>query len=250
MSLSSSKYASKAFPQRGAHPDFKADAARVAECLLSGGIAIVPTEQGYGLLASDPAAVERSFATKRRKGGHPLGIIGNYELSRRIHILAEERFEMIRVWAQELDMSTGVVGPYRQDDSLLTSALDAETLAKHTKSGTLGMFVGGPPLLREIVSLVLSKGRLVLGSSANLTGTGQKFRLEDVEDEVKEAADIIVNYGLQRAHVYGVGTTNFDFENLQVLRFGSCYEIFKDYMGRFWDVELPDGPPVPKVPSS
>ncbi|KAF2096433.1 hypothetical protein NA57DRAFT_58348 [Rhizodiscina lignyota] len=244
-----SKFAFKTYPQPGTRPDFKADAARVCDCLLSGGIAIVPTEQGYGLLASDPAAIERSFAAKQRKHGHPLGIIGNYGLSRQIHILPAERHEMVRVWNQEFDMSIGVVGPYRHDHPLLTSSLDEETLLKHTKSGTLGMFVGGSPILKEVVNLVLSKGRLVLGSSANLTGTGQKFRVEDVEDAVKDAVDIIIDYGLQRAHVYGVGSMNIDFENLKVLRFGSCYEMFRDYMSRFWDVELPEGPPVPCVPT-
>ena len=73
------------------------------------------------------------------------------------------------------------------------------------------------------VKLVLEAGQLVLGSSANLTGSGQKFTLEDVEDEVKEVADIIVDYGLQRAHVYNVGTMNVDFGNdqVKVIRFGN-----------------------------
>lgn len=137
-------------------------------------------------------------------------------------------------------MPMGVVAPFHADHPVLTAALDAKTLSQHTLGGTLGMFVGGPPLLREIVRLVMEQGRLVLGSSANLTTTGQKFRVEDVEDEVKDAADIIVDYGLQRAHVYGVGTTNVDWENLKVIRQGSCYELFRDYMLRFWDVELPE----------
>lgn len=209
----------------------------------------MPTEQGYGLLASDPAAIERSFATKKRAHGHPLGIIGNYDLSAQIHVLPPERHEMVRVWNQEFDMPIGVVAPYRQEHELLVRAVRKETMEKHTKAGTLGMFVGGNPLLKEIVTLVLAKGRVVLGSSANLTGTGQKFRVEDVQGEVRDAADIIIDYGLQRAHVYGVGTTNIDFENLKVIRFGSCYEMFRDYMKRFWDVDLPEGPPPPRVPT-
>jgi tRNA A37 threonylcarbamoyladenosine synthetase subunit TsaC/SUA5/YrdC len=240
-------FASKTYPKPGTRPDFKADAQRVCSVLLSGGMAIVPTEQGYGLLASDPAAVQRSLDSKQRKAGHVLGIIGNYELSRQLHDLPDERFEMIRAWTEDMGMSIGVIGPYHGDHPLHSTAIDAETLAKITRNGTLGMFVGGSPILKEIVQLVLEQGKLVLGSSANLTGTGQKFRIEDIQDEVKEAVDIIVDYGLQRAHVYGVGTVNFHFENLKVIRFGNCYEMFRDYMNRFWAIELPEGPPVPHV---
>lgn len=228
-------------------PNYKADARRVADVLLSDGIAIIPTEQGYGLLASDPSAIDRSFEAKNRSHGHPLGIIGNYRLSCEIHVIPDRHREMIRIWNQELDMPIGVVAPYRSDHPMI-KRLGDDVLAKHTKNGTLAMFVGGPPLLQSVVDLVAAEGRLVLGSSANLTGSGQKFMLEDVEEAVKDAADIIIDYGLQRAHVYGVGTMNIDFENIRVIRFGSCYEMFRDYMQRFWSVDLPEGPPIPQLP--
>jgi len=159
----------------------------------------------------------------------------SYELSKELRIFPEKHHEMIRVWNQELDMPIGVIGSYKQDHAMLTAVLDAETVTKHTLGGTLGMFIGGPLILREIVRLVMAKGRLVLGSSANITSSGQRFRVGDIEDEAKEAAGIIIDYGLQWSHIYGIGTTNVDWEHLKAVRVESCYELF--YVARKY-VEL------------
>lgn len=105
MTSPSQNHASKTYPQPGHKPDYKSDASRVADVLLNGGLAIIPTEQGYGLLASDPSAISRSVATKRRKPGHPLGIIGNLALSEQLHVMPPDHREMLRVWVQELGES-------------------------------------------------------------------------------------------------------------------------------------------------
>ncbi|OAF56775.1 hypothetical protein VC83_07081 [Pseudogymnoascus destructans] len=68
-----------------------------------------------------------------------------------------------------------------------------ETLSKITKDGTTAMFISSSPLLKEICRLNYELGQIMVGSSANLSGGGQKFRVEDIEDEVKEAADLIVD---------------------------------------------------------
>lgn len=80
----------------------------------------------------------------------------------------------------------------------------------------------------------------MVGSSANLSGGGQKFRVEDIEDEVKEAADLIVDYDLQRYHVYGRASLIMDFGQMKALRMGSCYELFRERMWKFWGVDLPE----------
>ncbi|OBT90760.1 hypothetical protein VE02_00680 [Pseudogymnoascus sp. 03VT05] len=109
------------------------------------------------------------------------------------------------------------------------------------------MFISSSSLLKEICRLNYDSGQLMVGSSANMSGGGQKFRVEDIEDEVKEAADLIVDYGLQRYHVYGRASLIMDFGQMKVLRMGSCYELFcyelfRERMRRFWGVDLPEDP--------
>ncbi|KAJ5668360.1 uncharacterized protein N7477_006930 [Penicillium maclennaniae] len=233
---------SKVIPRPGNHPDAKADALGVFKILQSGGVALVPTEVGYGLMASSTEAIQKAFAAKKRRPGHAQGVIGSLKLHQELHILPDETMEMIRVLHQDLDMSFGVVAPYRSDHPILQQLTPA-TLANTTKNNTLGIYIGGSSLMMELSRLNDEAGQLMLGSSANLTGTGQKFRVEEVDDGIKEASDIIVDYGLQRYHIYGGRpSTIIDFENMKVLRVGSSYELLRERLKKYWGVDLPEDP--------
>ena len=229
----------KVVPIPGDTPNVKRDALRVFETLKEGGIAICPTEVGYGLLASSSDAIAKAFSAKKRHPGHTQGVIGCYDLHRDLHILPEERFEMTRVLTNDLDMSIGIVAPYRADHPIWDQ-VTGDTQTNVTKAGRLAMHVGGGSFLKELTRLSYESGRLMVGSSANLTGSGQKFRVEDIEDEIKDVASIIVDYGLQRYHIYGRPSINMDFENMQILRMGSCYELFRERIKRFWGIALPE----------
>ncbi|RAH80123.1 hypothetical protein BO86DRAFT_420251 [Aspergillus japonicus CBS 114.51] len=233
----------KIIPAPGQHPDIKADARRVFDVLRSGGVALVPTEVGYGLMASSTEAIQRAFAAKRRRPGHAQGIIGTYKLHRELHLLSAARHKMIRTLHQDMDMSFGVVAPFRADHPLLQQLTPA-TLANTTKNDTLAIYLGRGSLLVELGRLNDEAGQLMLGSSANLTGTGQKFRVEDIDQEIKDAADVIVDYGLQRYHVYGGrASTIIDFDNMKALRIGAEYELLRERLRKYWGVDgFPEDP--------
>ncbi|KAB8258530.1 hypothetical protein BDV32DRAFT_151347 [Aspergillus pseudonomiae] len=234
----------KLIPTPGTPPNAHKDALGVFQALQEGGIAIVPTEVGYGLIASSSEAITRAFHAKKRRPGHTQGIIGNYDVHRALHTLPAERFEMTKTLTHDLDMSLGVIAPYRPDH-LLLQGMSAETLEKTTKDGNMAIHVGGGSLLLEVVRLHYEVGQVVVGSSANVTGGGQKFRVQDIEEEILEAADIVVDYGLQRYHVYGRASILYDFGEMRVVRMGACYELFRERMKRFWGVELEEDPVYP-----
>ncbi|CAG7935899.1 unnamed protein product [Penicillium olsonii] len=236
-----STFKDKTIPVPGNLPNVCADAERVYQVLESGGVVILPTEVGYGLMATSAEAIDRAFAAKRRRPGHAQGIYGTHELHRELHVLDERRFEMTRVLVEDLDMSFMAVAPSRDDHHLL-QALSPQTRSKITKNGTIAMFISCSSLLKEICKLNATSGQLMVGSSANVSGGGQKFRVEDIEDELKEAADLIVDYGLQRYHVYGRASLIMDFGEMTVLRMGSCYELFRERLRKFWGVDLPEDP--------
>ena len=82
----------------------------------------------------------------------------------------------------------------------------------------------------------------MFGSSANVSGTGPKFRVEDIQPEIKAVADVIVDYGLRRYHVYGRSATILRLSDLDVIRIGSCYELIGDVLWRHFRIELPADP--------
>jgi len=74
--------------------------------------------------------------------------------------------------------------------------------------------------------------------------TGNKYRLEDIPDEIKDIADIAIDYGLSKWWVHGLGATILDLSTpkVEVVRVGACYETIKDLLQRFWGVEIPPDP--------
>ena len=245
--ISATPFDEKVIPRRGVIPDAQRDALQVFDVLKNGGVAIVPTEVGYGLMACSEEAIEKAFASKQRAPNKSQSMYGNVKIQREIHILENDKYEMIRSISEDFDLPNIVVAPFRPDHPIMKK-VGPSILAKSSREGTIGMYIGGGALVREVVRLTSEADMLILGSSANLSGRGQKFRVEDIEDEVKDAADIVVNYGIQRYHIYGNRSSiMFDWGNMKVLRIGNGYELFREKMFIFFGVELPDDPEI-KVP--
>lgn len=127
---------------------------------------------------------------------------------------------------EEMGIMVGIVAPFDADNlHPQLAALDKTTLDQVTKGNTVCVVISEGPFCRELVRLCEGQGVLVFGTSANATGQGQRFRVEDVGDEVLAHADLVVNYGLQKWHTYGSGAVNFDAENMRVLRKGVAWEV-------------------------
>jgi tRNA A37 threonylcarbamoyladenosine synthetase subunit TsaC/SUA5/YrdC len=104
------------------------------------------------------------------------------------------------------------------------------------------MLLNAGPFHREITRLSREESVLLFGSSANLSLHGTKFRVEDIEPEIKAIADIVIDYGLVKYHPWGASSTLLDCETCEVIRFGSCYENIADILLRRFGVRLPDPP--------
>jgi len=60
------------------------------------------------------------------------------------------------------------------------------------------MLLNAGPLHRAITALSYESGTLLFGSSANLTLHGTKFRVEDIEPEIMDIADVVIDHGLMK----------------------------------------------------
>lgn len=113
--------------------------------------------------------------------------------------------------------------------------LDAEALAASSLGGTLVMLLNAGAALTALSA----QARFPLfGSSANLTGTGTKFCVEDIEPEIRAIADVIIDYGMQRFHRYAASSTLLNVETLDVVRVGSCFEDIAYVLRRHFGIEL------------
>lgn len=219
--------------------DIPTDAARVFTVLSAGGIGIIPSSVGYGIVATEAPALQRIYTVKRRQPHKRHAIIGSYALHREIHVLPADKMDLVRLLTVDLNLPLGVIAPYRWDHPLI-ARLDADTLEASSVNGTMAMLINGGPFQEELVRVAAAAGRAVLGSSANLTGQGTKTVVEEIEEIIREAADIVVDYGRVRDGWPRASSTMVDLGAMRVVRVGACYEVIHDVVKRFAGVQWPD----------
>lgn len=214
------------------------DARRAMDAMVAGGIAILPNDVGYSLIGARREALARIFTTKRRAPEKLNAMLGNDDLHRELHVVSERGRRIVEAIIVDYDLPLGLIAPCRSDHPLLAS-LDADTFARSTRDNTLLMLMNAGRFHAEITRLSLERETLLFGSSANLSLHGTRFRVEDIEPEVKAIADVVIDHGLMKYHPWAASSTLLHCETLEVVRFGSCYENIAYILKRHFGVDLP-----------
>lgn len=224
--------------------DIAQDARRAMDAMQGGGNAILPNDVGYSLIAARASALRKIFDTKKRAPSKLNAMLGNDALQRELHVVSARGRAIVDAITQDYDLPLGLIAPCRPNHPLLR-ALDPDTFERSTKGNTLLMLLNAGPFHREITRLSLERETLLFGSSANLSMHGTKFRVEDMEPQITAIADVVVDYGLMKYHLWQASSTLLHCETLEVVRHGSCFENIADILRRHFKVELaPRGPPA------
>lgn len=228
--------------------DVAGDARKIYEMVASGGAVIMPGDVGYGAVASSSSALQRLFRAKQRAPHKRHAMAGNYELHREVHQLGSREQDMVDAVVLDAGLPLTVVGPYDASHPVV-AAIESETLKASTVGSTLAMLVNGGALQDAVVRIAHGDGLPLLGSSANLSGTGTKFRVQDIQQPVIDAVDMVVDYGLRKYHLYHRSSTLIDFSTMEVVRIGSCYELISDIFANQFGITLPADPGREALPS-
>jgi tRNA A37 threonylcarbamoyladenosine synthetase subunit TsaC/SUA5/YrdC len=222
--------------------DIKGDAEKVWQAMQAGGIAILPLDVAYGIFAQTAEGVTSIFEAKGRSFSKPSGSLGSIQIIREVQILAPRDLDIARAIVEDYDLPFSTVAPFRPDHPYFAK-LDPVAIERSTKAGTLDMLINSGPLARELARLAWERQFPIMGSSANRSLSGSKFRLEDIEPEVRRAATIEIDYGLCRyANAEAISSTILSFPKVEVLRYGVCYEQIRDIIKRHFRIELPPKP--------
>ncbi|MBT3787474.1 MAG: hypothetical protein HN725_21825 [Alphaproteobacteria bacterium] len=225
-----------------AMPDIKGDARRAMDVLKAGGVAILPMDVGYSLIGGSADSLKKIFETKKRAQSKLNAMVANNDIHRQVHDLDQRGYDIVAAITEDHGLPLGAIAPAHLDHPLL-APLAGDALDRSSKDRTIAMLLNAGPFHAEICHLSLEELHPLFGSSANVSLTGTKFRVEDMEPAITDIADIIINYGLRKYHLYQASSTLLNVATLEVVRYGSGFELIADILKRHFNVELPPPPP-------
>lgn len=221
--------------------DIRGDARLAFDVLQAGGTAIVPHTIGYAALGASGAALRRIFSAKQRNQSKRNAMVANLTVQNQVHRCSPRGYEIVSAIVEDYNLPLGCIAPCRLDHPMLAK-LDADTLAASTQGGTVAILVNAGQFHAELTRLSEEAVLPLFGSSANISLSGTKFKVEDIQPEVLTVADIVIDHGLQSFHPYRASSTLLNVETLEVVRFGCCYADIAYVLKRHFDIELPPRP--------
>ena len=201
-----------------------ADALRVFEAVRDGGVALIPLDVAYALVARSADAVRRVYAVKGREFDKPMGLVGGLPAHQALHVLDAHKQAMVHAIVVEHNLPLSVVAPYREGHAYL-AGLDAFVLAQSTHAGALNLLLNAGTLRTRLAQLCWDHGVAMVGTSANLSLSGSRFSVATVDTAIVAACDVVIDHGVSRyENRDGKSSTIIDFSNLRLLRHGVCGE--------------------------
>ena len=198
----------------------------------------MPMSVGYTATGGSAAALKTIFDTKRRAPSKRNAMLGDLALHRELHVLDQRGWDVASTLVEDCDLPLGALAPARMDHPILTR-MEPKALHASTSDGTVVMLLNAGPFHAAITRLSRERMHPLFGSSANLSLSGTKFRVEDIEPEVLGIADIVIDHGLRLYHLYRASSTLLDLETFEVVRHGACFELIADVLKRRFGIRLP-----------
>jgi tRNA A37 threonylcarbamoyladenosine synthetase subunit TsaC/SUA5/YrdC len=230
---------------RGHEPDAaqqSADARHAFRVMVAGGVAILPLSVSYAIFAHTALGVERIYALKQRPQSKPNGVIGSWDIFTEVFECGERDRSLVKCLTVDHDLPLSVVAPFNPHHDWLRT-VEFGALRRSTKQQTMDLLMNAGPLHNELARLSLEAAKPLMGSSANTSGSGSKFRLEAVQERLRHGSDLVLGYGTSRyENAYEMGSTIIELPTWRVLRWGGLFETQAALVERHFGVTLPPRP--------
>lgn len=165
-------------------------AAAVIEVVRRGGLAVVPLDVSYAFLGATRDAIERIYALKLRPGSKPCPMLASWEHFQEASAATPERIAAI-ARVDEAGLPVGLVTSTKWDGDI-AKTIPGDVVDKVAKDGKMALFINMGGLSNMLLSEADRIGLRLFGSSANISGAGNSFRLDEVPEAMLEQVDIKV----------------------------------------------------------
>ena len=217
--------------------DVAAQSKELLDVIEGGGVAILPLDVAYAIVGNSEESIRRIFTAKNRSYEKPSGMFSNFDLLEEIQIMEDWTKDIVRAVIFDNDLPMSTVAPFHADHAMYKNVAPF-VLQNSTKLGTIDMLLNAGVFHNEMTKQSLERGMPVFGSSANTSLQGSKYRLEDIEEPVLTAGDMLVDGGQSKYHnAEGLSSTIIDFTTFKTVRIGVCYDKLCDIFLKF-DIDL------------
>ncbi|HWB73706.1 MAG TPA: Sua5/YciO/YrdC/YwlC family protein, partial [Nannocystaceae bacterium] len=202
------------------------------QVLRNGGLVLLPTDVGFGLVASSDAAIERIYALKGRPASKPCVTVANAAI---LDDVAELPGEAERSWLDRVARRApiAVINHVRAGSRLLAN-VSSYVLGQITTSGTIATFINAGALVDALAVLARLDGQLVVGSSANVAFTGNNYDLDEVPASIRDEVDLVIRGPRARyADPRRIATTILDMTRGTFVREGIEFGAIADEWASF-----------------
>ena len=204
--------------------ELRRDVALLLDTIAAGEVAIAPLDVAYAVNACTETGIRRIYAAKKRSYEKPGGLFANVTMSRAIHIMDDWKHDLAETIVREENIPFSIVAPFHVEHEFFANT-EPFVMQSSSKAGTMDMLLNAGQFHNEIARQSWERGMPVFGSSANTSLQGSKYRYEDIEAPVREAASVYFDYGLSKyANPDGHSSTIIDFRDFSVIRVGVVFD--------------------------
>lgn len=167
------------------------------EVLRNGGVILYPTDTvwGLGCDATDPEAVAKIYSIKKREDSKSLVLLASDMdmICRYVKEVPEMAIQLVEV--NDKPMTIIYPGAIAGEKGVMKA--DRRALAFNTvaEDGTVGIRI---PMMDFCQQLVSRFGRPIVSTSANISGEATPKKYAEISEEIKSAADHIVDPSLEK----------------------------------------------------
>ncbi len=218
--------------------DVTVQSRELLDVIAGGGVAIVPLDVAYAIVGNTENAMRRIFSAKERSYEKPSGMFSNWDLFNEIQIVGARERDIVRAIIFDHDLPMSTVAPFRADHPIFREVAPF-VLKNSTKAKTLDMLLNAGAFHNEMTKQTHERMMPILGSSANTSLAGSKYRLEDIEAPVLAAGDLLIDGGLSKYHNrQGHSSSIIDLRSFKTVRVGVCYDRLCEILKKDFNIDL------------
>lgn len=174
---------------------------KAVEVLRKGGIILYPTDTvwGIGCDATDPEAVAKVYAIKKRADSKSLVLLASDMdmICRYVKEVPEMAVQLVEVNDKPMTIvyPGAVAGPSPAGSELPKAEKNCLAFNTVAEDGSVGIRIPMMDFCRQLVSRF---GRPVVSTSANISGDPTPKKYSEIAQEIIDAADLVIDPSLER----------------------------------------------------